>query len=400
MTKIDCLICHDTTKTYKKAPTTAGMPDPRVDLLTVAKSVGKPSRKTCGDCHFKGGGGDAVKHGDMSTELYYPSRNIDIHMGGFDFNCQDCHKTRNHKIYGRSSSVSVAEGSRSCEYCHTQNPHYGKSLLSQHLNRHSQHLDCNTCHISLYSKGRPTRTFWDWSTAGDKNRKPEKDKYGMTDYSFKKGDARWGKDLKPQYAWHNGYMKRYLLGDKLDLDSVLKITMPVGDIRDQKSRISPFKIMLGRQPADAINKYLLVPHLFGPGGYWKTLDWQKSFEDGMKAVSLPYSNQYTWVDTEMYWRIEHEVTPKELALSCVQCHSSLKEEKSCNRCHQDNRDVDFKKLSHRGLEFQKNYYQNPAILRVIDTTDYLNFKKLGYKGDPIIYGGRFKKLPLGLKAEK
>ena len=29
------------------------------------------------------------------------------------------------------------------------------------------------------------------------------------------------------------------------------------------------------------------------------------------------------------------------------------------------------------------------------TTDYINFKKLGYKGDPIIHGGRFTKLPMG-----
>jgi cytochrome c peroxidase len=29
MTKIDCLVCHDTTGTYKKIPTAAGMPDPK-----------------------------------------------------------------------------------------------------------------------------------------------------------------------------------------------------------------------------------------------------------------------------------------------------------------------------------------------------------------------------------
>jgi hypothetical protein len=29
--------------------------------------------------------------------------------------------------------------------------------------------------------------------------------------------------------------------------------------------------------------------------------------------------------------------------------------------------------------------------------DYIDFKALGYKGDPIIHGGRFKKLPMGYK---
>jgi hypothetical protein len=41
------------------------------------------------------------------------------------------------------------------------------------------------------------------------------------------------------------------------------------------------------------------------------------------------------------------------------------------------------------------------VKELIGVTDYLDFKALGYKGDPIICGGRFKKLPLGYrKSEK
>ena len=129
MTKIDCLICHDRTGTYLKAPTEAGMPDPKVDLVQVAKSVGRTSRKTCGDCHFNGGGGDAVKHADMSRQLLDPERSCDIHMGGYDFQCAECHRTRNHKIAGRSTSVPVSEGGFSCENCHGDQPHSCDSLL-------------------------------------------------------------------------------------------------------------------------------------------------------------------------------------------------------------------------------------------------------------------------------
>jgi hypothetical protein len=71
----------------------------------VAKNVGHTSRKTCGDCHFNGGGGEAVKHADLSRQLLQPERNCDVHMGGYDFQCTECHRTRNHKIAGRSSSV-------------------------------------------------------------------------------------------------------------------------------------------------------------------------------------------------------------------------------------------------------------------------------------------------------
>jgi len=395
MTRMDCLVCHDTTGKYQKAPPAAGMPDPKVDLVQVAQHVGSSSRKTCGDCHFQGGGGDAVKHADMSSVLYYPSRNCDIHMGGYDFSCAECHKTRNHKIFGRSTSAPVAEGSRSCEDCHTAKPHYGQKLLDHHLNKHTETLACNTCHSPLYSKCKATKTWWDWSKAGDKSRKPKKDANGNEDYSWMKGEFVWTESGKPSYAWYNGYVNRSYIGDKIDLNRVTQITSPVGSMKDPRSKIYPFKIMKGIQPADAVNQYLLVPHLFGKGGYWDELDWEKAFQTGMKAVHLPYSGQYAWVRTEMYWGIHHEVMPKEFALSCSQCHESLKGDKTCNRCHQDNRDINFKELAHKGADFSFMAKEGRNVSHLIDTTDYIDFKTLGYKGDPIVFGGRFKQLPLG-----
>jgi len=402
-TRMDCLVCHDTTLKYRKAPPAAGMPYPQINLKEIAENVGKPSRKTCGDCHFQGGGGDAVKHGDMNGILYYPSRNCDVHMGGMDFQCHECHKTRNHKISGRSLSLPVAEGSRSCEDCHTNQPHKyhtgegheGHNLLNHHLNKHTEHLYCQTCHSPVYAKCKPTKTWWDWSKAGDKSRKVEKDKYGMPDYSWKKGEFVWKESAKPEYLWYNGEVKRVLLGDKINPDEVTRITDPVGAIWDPTARIFPFKPMRGKQMADAENNYLIVPHLFGPGGYWKTLDWQQSFENGMKAAGLEYSGEYEWVETIMYWGLNHETMPAENALGCAQCHEALTKEKTCDRCHQDNRDVNFKKLTEMGTDFEFMKSKGRDVSHLTDQTDYLNFKALGYKGDPIIHGGRFKKLPLG-----
>ncbi len=390
-------MCHDTTGTYKKTPAGAGMPAKDVDLVMVAKNVGYTSRQTCGDCHFSGGGGDAVKHADMSENLNWPNRNCDIHMGGYDFQCTECHKTINHKIPGRSSSVAVAEGSKTCETCHTDNPHYGDDLLDVHLNRHCQSVSCNTCHTPVYSKCTPTKTFWDWSKAGDKNRVPKKDKYGKTDYHWKKGEFQWKESAKPEYAWYNGYMERILVGDKVDFDEVNHITYPVGSIKDPRSKIYPFKIMRGFQAADAENGYFLLPHLFGKEGFWSTGNWQKSFALGMKAADMDYSGKYAWVETDMYWGIHHEVCPKEFALSCAQCHKSLSGDLTCGRCHQDSKEVDYKKLSTQGANFQFMYSQGRDVKDLIGVTDYLDFKALGYKGDPITCGGRFKKLPLGYR---
>ena len=78
---VDCLVCHEQTGTYKKLPGLAGhavyqdMEFPpksgkivkAVDLKKIAQSVSKTTRNNCGTCHFYGGGGDAVKHGDLDS---------------------------------------------------------------------------------------------------------------------------------------------------------------------------------------------------------------------------------------------------------------------------------------------------------------------------------------------
>ena len=71
----------------------------------------------------------------------------------------------------------------------------------------------------------------------------------------------------------------------------------------------------------------------------------------------------------------------------------------CTGCHQDNRDIDFKKIAHKGTDFSFMASKGRDVSHLIGTTDYIDFKALGYKGDPIIHGGRFKKLPMGYKPQ-
>jgi len=406
MTKIDCLVCHDTTGTYKKAPPAAGMPDPKVDLKLVAENVGHTTRQSCGTCHFNGGGGEAVKHADLSRQLLYPERSCDIHMGGYDFQCAECHQTRNHKISGRSSSAPPVEGALNCQDCHSERPHYSNRLLDHHLNKHCENIDCNTCHSPVYAKCKPTKVSWDWSQAGDKQRKAKKDKYGMPDYDWKKGEFKWKESAKPVYRWFGGFTKRVFIGDRIDLNAPeTALTEPVGSVKDPSSKIAPFKLMQGIQPVDAKNEYFLIPHLFprdkeDKTAYWKHRDWQKAFTDGMQAAGLPYSGEYKWVKTTMYWGLNHEVMPANMALSCVQCHASLKAERTCNRCHQDSREVDFEKIAHKGTDFSYMVSKGRDVSHLIGSTDYIDFKALGYKGDPIVPGGRFKKFPMGYRVQK
>jgi len=156
------------------------------------------------------------------------------------------------------------------------------------------------------------------------------------------------------------------------------------------------------KPWEVTGETLLVPHLFPRGkddktAYWKNLDWQKAFTDGMEAADMPYSGRYEGVETWMYWRLDHEVMPAKMALSCVQCHESLKGERSCNRCRKDTREVDFKELAQKGTDFSWMAEQGRDMRHLVGESDYIDFKALGYEGDPIIHGGRFKKLPMGYK---
>jgi octaheme c-type cytochrome (tetrathionate reductase family) len=391
------------------------MPDPDIDLAHIARNVGPTSRTTCGSCHFSGGGGDHVKHANMGNELNDPCRTCDIHMGGYDFTCTECHRTTNHKIPGKSSSVAATEGTTQCMDCHTKEPHYGNDLLDHHLNEHCDHIACNTCHSPLYARSHPTKIWWDWSEAGDMDRAVQKGPHGQPLYHWKKGVFEWTQNAKPSYAWSNGYTLRTLAGDTVDLEGKIvepdaaqqekkqgdyvHLASPVGEKTDPDSKITPFKVMRGVQPADPETNLLLLPHLFPYGkedttAYWKNPDWQKAFQEGMQAAGLPYSGDYVWVRTDMYWRMEHEVLPKEGALKCTQCHTALQGEKTCARCHRPTRAADFTELmqGRKGLKAAENGEWDPKLLEKKD--GFLNFKELGYEGDPIIHGGRFKRLPL------
>ena len=402
MSKIDCLVCHDTTGKYEKAPPAAGFPVKNLDLVAIAQNVGRPSRANCGlNCHFRGGGGDAVKHGDMSSILAKPEKNHDVHMGvtegGLDFRCQDCHKTRNHMISGRSISVPAVEGDLSCEYCHTDSPHIGSELIDHHLNKHTRHVACQTCHIPVYSKGNPTKIFWDWSTAGQDDKQP-KDKYGKPTYVKKKGSFQWKEAVKPTYQWYNGTVKRYLLGDRINENGTTDLTSPVGSFDDPASRIYPFKVHRGKQISDAVYKYLIAPQLWG--GYWKHWDWDKASRDGMKSAGLAYSGKYEFVETTMYWGLTHEVVPKEQALSCAECHASLAKAPYCGKCHQERSDVNFKDLVHKGIDFKQLAEMGRDVAELVGQTNYIDYKALGYDGDPIETGSRFDKLGLNVAHAK
>ncbi len=315
---VDCVVCHDTTGSYKKVPTGAGAPDPEVDLAAVAQNVGLTSRETCGACHFYGGGGDEVKHGDLDSSLVNPDRELDVHMdaAGLDFECTTCHTAEDHNITGSRYSMNPEEWT-GCEECHTSEPHQLAVL-----NTHAAKVACQTCHIPEFARGDiPTKMTWDWSTAGKKNE--DGTNIATEEYNTLKGNFTWGENVVPEYVWFNGTVEYTLLEDTIDPSQTVNINNFVGDKSDPNARIWPVKRFVGNQPYDSVNNTLVVPHLFGKDdtAYWANFDWGKAITAGMEYVGQDYSGQYDFVETVMYWPITHMVAPASDAVTCQECHT-------------------------------------------------------------------------------
>ena len=325
-TNIDCLVCHDNSETYVKANEKGGAPVMTLDFNKIAQSVGKPKRSNCGVCHFYGGGGNNVKHGDLEMSQFEPTKEIDIHMAsdGVNLQCVDCHTTEQHNISGKVYSLSSMNMNRNnCEQCHTDTPHEDNIL-----NEHSIKVACQSCHIPTYAKGNATKMYWDWSTAGKlKDGEPyvEEDSMGNHSYMSIKGSFVWEKNVVPDYIWFNGTASHYIEGDIIsDTTKPLVLNQLHGSYADEDSKIYPVKIHVAKQPYDPVNRILIQPKLFaeekGEGAFWKDFNWQTASEVGMKEADLPFSGKISFINTEMYWPVNHMVASKENTLSCNSCH--------------------------------------------------------------------------------
>ncbi|PMP60906.1 MAG: hypothetical protein C0197_06470 [Caldimicrobium thiodismutans] len=145
-----------------------------------------------------------------------------------------------------------------------------------------------------------------------------KEEYGREVFAKHKGVFKWGINVIPTYMWYNGKGERYLLGDKLDPNKVLELNRPMGSIKDPKAKIYPFKVHTGKQPYDVKYKYLLAFRVWK--ALWSDYNWQKAIELGTKEMGLPYSGNFDFVRTAYYISARHEVAPKEMALTCNDCH--------------------------------------------------------------------------------
>ncbi|MGD9832222.1 MAG: tetrathionate reductase family octaheme c-type cytochrome [Piscinibacter sp.] len=360
--KVDCLVCHHGGGYRKPAGMAGEVPTVRtelppgsgkfvepVDLAKVAQGVGKTRTENCGSCHYFGGGGDGVKHGDLDSSLDRASRELDVHMadkdkGGAGFSCSTCHESDGHSIAGSRIEMTAADphgprlrgdtaheprNAATCQSCHGDKPHRQGPLAVDLLNNHTDKLACQACHVPEFARGGvPTKMTWDWSTAGQLSPegKPiqKKDAHGHVIYDSKKGDFTLAENVRPEYLWFNGKVSYTTQDMVIDQSKPVPINTFHGSPDDPNARIWPVKRFVGKQPYDLEHKRLLVPHTATPDdtAFWFNFDWTKALAAGAQATGMPFSGKHGFVTTEMLWPITHMVAPKEKTARCSSCHQA------------------------------------------------------------------------------
>jgi hypothetical protein len=321
---IDCLVCHQ--KDYKRVkvdgvfvPDTANM---TISLNQAVQTVHRPDRTACLSCHAKAGGGDAVKRGDLAlASATTADTQYDVHMStaGADLNCLDCHTARDHRIAGKGSDLRETDldVEMACTACHTD-----KASSTGHetadVNRHVSRVACQTCHIPTYAKNasdtpatEATETHRTWKTS-DASAPP----YHPSSVK--------ANDLTPQYRFYNRYSTNYRLEEVAQLDpntNAYPTSRPDGDVADTSpdNKLYPFKYKTAEQPLmNSSGKLIAVD----TSVYFATANAEAAIRAGLANMGYSENEAYTWVTTDTFQLLNHQVSPAAQALDCTACHGT------------------------------------------------------------------------------
>jgi len=322
LANIDCMMCHQEAYRRKKVdgafvPDTDAM---AISMDQAARTVHRPERYNCLQCHAKAGGGDAVKRGDLTmAQVSTSDRSFDVHMAttGGNMKCQQCHTFTNHRVAGRGSDLRPSDSADvpECSDCHavmtTPDGHEG-----EYVERHIDRVACQTCHIPVYAKDaadsaatEATETHRTWldshSTA------PPFHPAMLT-----------ANDLAPEYRFWNRTSRNYLLHEVATIDPATgryPTSRPLGDIDDPSSKLYPFKYKTAEQPFAHDQGKLIA---LDTAVFFATGDAIAATEAGLVNMGLSSTEPYSWVETDTYQMLNHEVSESGVALTCTQCHGS------------------------------------------------------------------------------
>jgi hypothetical protein len=323
---IDCFLCHH--KDYKRVKnTTTGLfePAPGVDMNTIVKTVHRPVRANCLQCHAKAGGGDGVKRSLTLAHASTGDRNYDVHMAttGGNLVCQQCHNFTNHRVAGRGSELRPTD-STTVIGCSTSTCHPTKLSSTGHstsaINRHVARVACQTCHIPVYAKNasdttatEATETHRDWRVS----------EWNATLNRYEPSHV-MANNLKPVYRFFNRTSWVYNMKDPVVYDSktsAYQVSRPIGAINDSSTatKLYPFKYKTANQPiTTGLSTNVLIA--LSTKDYFATGIYDTAVKAGLTNMGYSSTTPYTTIVTDEYQMLNHQVAPKANALACSQCH--------------------------------------------------------------------------------
>jgi len=323
LANIDCMLCHQ--QAYRRTRNTSGLfvPDTAnmaISMDEAVRTVHRPVRANCLQCHAKAGGGDAVKRGDLSlaqgntADLYF-----DVHMSttGANLNCQQCHTTEGHRVAGRGSDLRPTDlaAAVECTNCHadmtTADGHEGEPI-----DRHVARVACQTCHIPVYGKdagdsaaSEATETHRTWLET-------------HTSTPPIHPASTKANNLVPEYRFWNHTNRNSLLGEVAEIDPATgryPTSRPIGDIDDPASKLYPFKYKTAEQPLASRTGQLIA---LDTSVFFATGDVEAAVRQGLENMDMDRNESFEFIETDTFQALNHEVSPSSEALDCSSCHGS------------------------------------------------------------------------------
>jgi len=202
--------------------------------------------------------------------------------------------------------------------CHDASPHD-----SGELNQHTARVACQTCHIPVYAKDandsaatEATEIDRSWQDGSHHTSPPLHPVLTKAN------------DLTPVYRHWDRFSDNYLLGDVIlpnPQTGTYQTSVPRGSVDDAASKLYPFKYKTSDYPLHTASSKLIA---LDTSVFFATADADAATISGLEnlaTLGLPDFNvgdDYTWVTTDTYQLLNHQVSPEDDALNCSSCHMS------------------------------------------------------------------------------
>lgn len=294
LANVDCLICHSPDYERSVVVDEEGNvrlePVEGLDIVKAARNVQKPTNEMCERCHLAVDGGPDYESGELPA-----MPDMDVHMEG-DLQCVDCHITEGHMIAGggQMTDQELPEVEVSCANCHTGEPH--QSGASTILNRHTERIACQTCHIPMAARdpGYPIQMALDYTQPV----------LNETTGLFGPAVGKAGSVIPAYFWWTDRQMETPF--------------KPAGSIDDENAKITPWKPLTVTVPIDARSS---EPVYIKQAVYQVEGDLDAAVMAGVEASGQEYSGSWEPLTELMYFDINHQVAPASESLQCNDCHS-------------------------------------------------------------------------------